>query len=83
MRSGLMHRVKDATGRPLGLGFIEFSDIPQGTEALGALNGQEIGGTLLKMSIARPLSPETPATIARSISARAAGTRDVELATRP
>ncbi|KZP04637.1 hypothetical protein FIBSPDRAFT_1054547 [Athelia psychrophila] len=66
--SGIYSRalMKDATGRPLGSGFVEFSGIPQATEALSALDGHEID--------------ETPATIARSISARAAGTRDVELA---
>ena len=49
--------VKDKMGNPTGSGFVEFNGVPQATEALAALNGQEIDGTRLNVSFARPPKP--------------------------
>ncbi|KAF7975954.1 hypothetical protein HWV62_8078 [Athelia sp. TMB] len=52
-----VYMMKDKMGNPTGSGFVEFNGVPQATEALAALNGQEIDGTRLNVSFARPPKP--------------------------
>ena len=42
------------TGRPRGFGFIEMRDDKSAREAIGALDGKEVGGRNLKINEARP-----------------------------
>ena len=47
------------TGRPRGFGFVEMPD-SAGKEAIGALDGQDVGGRNIKVNEARPRT-ERPA----------------------
>ena len=42
------------TGRPRGFGFVEMRDDGQAREAIGALDGKEVGGRSLKVNEAKP-----------------------------
>jgi len=42
------------TGRPRGFGFVEMRNDEEGREAMGALDGKEVGGRTLKINEARP-----------------------------
>ena len=42
------------TGRPKGFGFVEMRDDQAAREAIGALDGKELGGRTIKVSEARP-----------------------------
>ena len=41
------------TGRPRGFGFVEMSDDNSAKEAIGALDGKEVGGRQLKVNEAK------------------------------
>ncbi len=42
------------TGRPKGFGFVEMRDDQAAREAIGALDGKELGGRSIKVNEARP-----------------------------
>jgi cold-inducible RNA-binding protein len=42
------------TGRPRGFGFVEMANDPEGTAAIEALNGTQMGGRSLTVNEARP-----------------------------
>ncbi len=42
------------TGRAKGFGFVEFSNDQEARNAMGALNGREVGGRPLTVNEARP-----------------------------
>ena len=42
------------TGRPRGFAFIEFRDLEQAEQAMRVFNGRELGGSVLRVSMARP-----------------------------
>ena len=42
------------TGRPKGFGFVEMRDDQAAREAIGALDGKEVGGRTIKVNEARP-----------------------------
>ena len=42
------------TGRPRGFGFVEMRDDQAGRDAIGALDGKEVGGRTIKVNEARP-----------------------------
>ncbi len=47
--------VKDrATGRPRGFGFVTMSSPEEAQQAIQALNGKDLGGRALSVSLARP-----------------------------
>ena len=45
------------SGRSKGFGFVEMSSDAEATEAINALNGQDVGGRQLTVSEARPQAP--------------------------
>ena len=52
--------VKDrATGRPRGFGFVTMSSPEEAQKAIDTLNGKELGGRALNVSIARPREERT------------------------
>lgn len=50
------------TGRSKGFGFVEMGDDAQAQAAIGAMNGQQIGGRALVVNEARPMEPRPPRT---------------------
>ena len=48
------------TGRSKGFGFVEMGDDAQAQAAIGAMNGQQIGGRALVVNEARPMEPRPP-----------------------
>ena len=56
-----VHLVTDRdTGRPRGFGFVEMESEEEADEAIGAVNGQDMGGRNLNVAEARPREPRTP-----------------------
>lgn len=47
------------TGRSKGFGFVEMSSDEEAQAAIGALNGQEVGGRALKVNEAKPKEPRS------------------------
>src|SRR5437660_3988450 len=43
-----------ATGRPRGFGFVTMSTPEEAQNAMGALNGKQLGGRALTVNLARP-----------------------------
>jgi cold-inducible RNA-binding protein len=53
-----VHLVMDRdTGRPRGFGFVEMTNDGEGTAAIEALNGSQMGGRSLTVNEARPRQP--------------------------
>ena len=48
------------TGRSKGFGFVEMGDDAQAQAAIGAMNGQQVGGRALVVNEARPMEPRPP-----------------------
>lgn len=48
------------TGRSKGFGFVEFSTEDEAQEAINSINGKEIGGRPVTVSIARPMEKRQP-----------------------
>lgn len=57
-RYGTVDRVNIVTdrdsGQPRGFAFVEMANDAEGNNAIGALNGQEVGGRALNVNEARP-----------------------------
>ena len=48
--------LKDANGRPRGMAFVDYVDMPSAMYAVGVLNGLQLGGRALRVNLARPPS---------------------------
>lgn len=46
-----------STGRSKGFGFVEMSSEEEAQAAIGALDGQEVGGRTIKVNEAKPREP--------------------------
>lgn len=44
------------SGQPRGFGFVEMTNDAEGDRAIGAINGQDVGGRALNVNEARPKS---------------------------
>ena len=44
------------TGQPRGFGFVEMTNDAEGDRAIGAINGQDVGGRALNVNEAKPKS---------------------------
>lgn len=52
--------IKDKfTGRPKGFGFVEFETDELGNKAIAELNGKEVDGRKIVVSVARPMEKRT------------------------
>jgi RNA recognition motif-containing protein len=57
------------TGRSRGFAFIEFRDLEQAEQAMRVFNGRELGGSVLRVSIARPEAERWPSGVDRRTGA--------------
>ena len=53
--------VRDRDGASKGFGFADFNTDEHGQAAIAALDGKEVGGQALKVSVAKPRKNDRPA----------------------